>query len=224
MNGTGNPDQTAASGDGDALDPTEAARLLDQAGRRAQRQFDLRRPLFMLVAAVVVLVGYGALWFSVRDQDPYEGPSLGAIVAVYAAVIVVIGGAATIVQRATAGVSGRTPRRIRAEGAAIGAAFVATGVFQGALKYAGASQEIVYGVFPAAAPLVVVGATMAGITASREDWPAFGAALGVVAVGTGAAFAGPAGSWAVAGVGLFLVVVGYAAATGWRRSRLTVRR
>ncbi|MBO0686441.1 MAG: hypothetical protein J2P45_25110, partial [Candidatus Dormibacteraeota bacterium] len=164
MSGTGNPDQTAETGDGDGMEPDEAARLLGEAVRRAHRQFDLRRPLFMLIAGVVILVGYGALWFSVREQDPYQGPSLGAIVTVYAAVVVVIAGAARIVQRTTAGVSGRTPRRLAAEGAAMATAFVATGVFQGALKYAGASQEIVYGVFPAAAPLVVVGATLAGIS------------------------------------------------------------
>jgi hypothetical protein len=64
---------------------------------------------------------------------------------------------------------------------------------------------------PAAAPLLVVGATLAGIAATREDWPIFGLALAVVSVGVGASFAGPAGAWAVAGTGLFIAVLGHAA-------------
>lgn len=211
MNGTRNPNQTATAGDGDRLDPREAARLLDQARRNAQRQFDLNPPLIALIRAAVILVGYGALWLSVREQHPYEGPSLAAIAVVYTAVIVVIAMTAKVVQRATAGVSGPSQRQMRAEW------------FQGALKYDGASQAIVYGVFPAAAPLVVVGGTLAGSAAARQQWSLFGTALAVVAVGTGAAFAGPAGAWAVVGIGLFFVVLGQAAATVWSDRHVTVR-
>jgi hypothetical protein len=223
MNGIGNTDPTATAGDGDGLDPREAARLLDQAKRNAQREFDLNPPLMRLIGAAVILVGYGALWLSVRGQQPYEGPSLAAIAVVYTAVIVVIAVSAKVVQRATAGVSGRSQQLLKSELAAIVVAYIATGVFQGALRYDGASQAIVYGVFPAAAPLVVVGGTLAGIAGARQDWPMFGTALAVVAVGTGAAFAGPAGAWAVAGVGLFLVALGHAAATMWLRQHVTVR-
>ena len=38
----------------------------------------------------VILVGYAALWLSTRGQHPYNGPSAGAIVLVYAAVAVSI--------------------------------------------------------------------------------------------------------------------------------------
>ena len=85
-------------------------------------------------------------------------------------------------------------------------------VLQGALKHYGSSDAIVYGVIPAAAPLIVVGTTVAGIAASRADWPQFGAALVVVIGGAVAAFAGPSGAWLVAGVGLFAGVVVYAVA------------
>jgi hypothetical protein len=214
MNGK---DQSAVAGDEEELDPGEAAKLLAETRRNAQRQFDLHPSLITLVRAAVILVGYGALWLSVRGQNPYEGPSLAAIAAVYTAVIVVIAMTAMVVRRATAGVSGRSQRQLKADLIAVVAAYVATGVFQGALKYEGASNAIVYGVFPAAAPLIVVGGTLAGAAGAREDWPMFGAGLMVVAVGTGAAFAGPVGSWAVAGVGLFLVVLGYAAAVAWQR-------
>jgi hypothetical protein len=95
--------------------------------------------------------------------------------------------------------------------------YIAVSVFQGALLHDGASHAIVYGVFPAAAPLVVVGAAAAGMAAVREEWPMFGGALAVVAVAAGSAFAGPVGVWAITGVGLFVAVLGHAVAMAWLR-------
>jgi hypothetical protein len=37
------------------------------------------------------------------------------------------------------------------------------------------------------------------------------------------AFAGPAGAWAVAGVGIFLELLGSAAAIAWRQRRSVIR-
>ena len=86
----------------------------------------------------------------------------------------------------------------------------------GALKYYGASNAIVYGVIPAAGPLIVVGTTVAGMAANKADWPQFGAALAVVTGGMVALFVGPISAWLVAGVALFAGVVGYAAGTVWQ--------
>ncbi len=217
MTETSDKNDTATADEGGELDPRQAAILLEQTKRDAQRQFSIHEPLMVLMMATVILLGYGALWLSVRGQHPYKGPSVGAIALVYTAVILVIVAAAKVIQRATAGVGGRSREQMKAEGAAIAAAYIATAVFQGALLHDGASHAIVYGVFPAAAPLLVVGATYAGIAAARVDWPIFGVALAVVAVGVGASFAGPVGAWVVAGVGLFIAVLGYAAATAWLR-------
>jgi hypothetical protein len=92
-------------------------------------------------------------------------------------------------------------------------------VLQGALRHYGASDAIVYGVIPAAAPLIIVGTTALGIAASKADWPLFAAALAVVIAGVVAAFVGPSGAWLAAGIGLFIAVVGYAAVTGKRPDR-----
>jgi hypothetical protein len=59
-----------------------------------------------------------------------------------------------------------------------------------------------------------------GIAASKADWPQFGAAFAVVIAGVVAAFAGPSGAWLAAGIGLFIAVVGYAAADTSRHRRL----
>jgi hypothetical protein len=221
MNDTRDTDETQA-GDGGGFDPREAARLLDEAGREARREFSLRPPLATAMGAAVILVAYGALWLTTRGQHPYTGPSLGVIGLVYAAVAVSIAVSVRIYQRATAGVSGPTVRQRKVEGVAILVAYIGSPVLQGALKHYGASPALVYGVIPAAAPLIIVGTAVMAIAATKADWPQFGATLAVVVVGMVAAFAGPSGAWLVAGIGLFIGMLGHAALTA-RQRRATSR-
>jgi hypothetical protein len=216
MQGTHDVDQTPTAGDGDGLDPREAARLLAQTKRDARRQFDLSPPWITAFMGAVILAGYGALWLSTRGQHPYKGPSAGAIVLVYVAVAVAIAVSVKVYRRATSGVSGPSIRQQKVEGVAILISFLGSPVIQGAMKHYGASDAIVYGVIPAAGPLIIVGTTALGIAASKLDWPQFGAALVVVIGGVVAAFVGPSGAWLAAGIGLFVGVVGYAAMTGKR--------
>ncbi len=84
------------------------------------------------------------------------------------------------------------------------------------MKNYGASHAIVYGLIPAAAPLIIVGTTVLGIAASKADWPQFGAALTVITGGVVAAFVGPSAAWLAAGIGLCIAVAVYAAATAKR--------
>ena len=133
---------------------------------------------------------------------------------VYVAVIVATGLSVKFYRRATAGVSGPSVRQQRVEGAAILISYLGSPVIQGAMKHYGASHAIVYGVIPAAAPLIIVGTTVLGVAGGKGDWPQFGAALAVVTAGIVALFVGPSGAWLAAGIGLFIAVVGYAAATG----------
>jgi hypothetical protein len=215
MQGTHNADQRADNGDD--LDPREAARLLAETEREARRQFSLSPQWVNVVMGGVMLVAYGSLWLSTRGQDPYMGPSLGVVAFVYAAVAVAIAVSAKVYRRATAGVSGPAVRQQQAEGVAILVSFVlGSPILQSALRYHGASDAIVYGVIPAAAPLIVVGTTLLGIAASKADWPQFGAALAVVIAGCVAAFVGPSAAWLAAGIGLFIGVVAYAAADASR--------
>ncbi len=217
MNGTRDMNDSGRAGSGDPFDPAEAATLLDQTRREARRQFDLQPPLLSVLMGAVVFGGYLALWLSVRGQHPYTGPSGAAIAAVYSAVVVCIAVSAKILRRATAGVEGRSRRRMKAQGIAVVAAYIASATFQGALHYDGAGHWIVYGVWPAAAPLVIVGATVAGIASGQEDWIMFGTGLAAVATGVAASFAGPVGAWAVAGAGLFILIVGRSFALAWQR-------
>lgn len=206
------------AGDEGGLDPQEAADLLDQTTRRARRRFDIRSPWLTALGAVVVLIAFGAVWLSVLGQHPYRGPTAAGLITLYVILIAWIGVVAAVNRRATAGVSGRSIRQQRGYGVVVLTALVAVSAVQGALRYEGVNQSIVYGIFPPTSQLIVLGAIGATVAAAREEWPAFGAGIAVTLLAAGAAFAGPVGVWLVDGIGCGVVVLGYGAAQAWRRS------
>jgi hypothetical protein len=201
----------------DEFSPREAATLLDETQRQARRQFSASTPLLSLLRAVVVLIAYGAIWLSVRGQHPYTGPHGAVLVLVYAVVVLVIVASARVADRAHQGVSGRSLLTRRGVVVALAVAYVAAYVFMGALYHDGASAAIIYGVFPATAPLIVAGGAAAGAYAAREDWLSLAVSLAIVAVAAGSAFAGPVAVWAATGVGCAIALVGHAAALMWVR-------
>jgi hypothetical protein len=215
MQGTHNMHDNLMADDGDRLDPREAARLLTDAQRDARNRFALRPPRVTAAMGPLILGAYVALWLSTRGQHPYQGPSLGVVGLVYVVVAVSFAVAAKVYQRATVGVRGPSIRQRRLEGLALLFSILGSPVIQGAMKHYGASNAIVYGVIPAAVPLIVIGTTLVGIAVGKEDWPQFGAALVVIVGGIVAAFVGPSGAWLAAGIGLFVAVEGYAVATGY---------
>lgn len=181
------------------LDPETAARLLEQSRTRAEHELDLQPPLLALAAAVVMLVAYGAVWLSVRHQHPYVGPSGHALAVVYGTLLLWIVLVVVTLGRGLRGVGGRSAHRRWIEGLTFAAIWISIYVVQGALYHAGASHGIAYGIWPAAAPLVVVGGAAAAYAVGQERSPALG--LVGVALGAGACFAGPAGVWGVIAVG-----------------------
>lgn len=210
--------------EGGELDPREAAALLEQAGREARHRLDPQPPLLLLLGAIVFLLGYGAVWWSVRDQHPFVGPAGWAIGAIYAAVIVWAVAAGTVSRRANRGVGGRSRRQQGLQGIAFLAGLIAVYVFQGALHHAGASDAIVYGIYPAVAPLIYIGGATAISGATREESRWLGLGLALVAIGSGGAFAGPRTAWLVAGVGLCVVILAAAAIPLLRRRLPTASR
>ena len=161
----------------------------------------------MVAGAAVALVAYGVVWLSVRGQHPYQGPSGAALAILYTTLTVWVVTFSVVFRHATSGVSGRSSRRRRLEGAVFGTIWVAVYVFQGALHHAGASHAIVYGIYPAAAPLLIVGAAAAAHEAASENWHMAGYATAAVVLGAVGAFAGPAAVWAVVGIGLSVLLL-----------------
>jgi hypothetical protein len=202
---------------GDGLEPRDAARLLEQTKRDAQRQFELSSPLLSLIGAAVCIVSLGAVWLSVRDQHPYKGPTAAGLLVMYGVLFGWIGIVVAFRRRATAGLSGRSIRQQRAYAATVATALVGVSVYQGVLKHDGVSLGVVYGTYPLTAQLIALGAIGAAVAAARDEWLGFGVALAVAVVGTASSFAGPRGVWLSDGVGLAVVVLGNAVAQAWMR-------
>ena len=145
-----------------------------------------------------------------RGQHPYVGPSLTVVGWVYTMVGISIAISATAYRRATRGIHGQSRREDAISGLAVGVPWVAVYVFNGALHADGFGSNLIYGVFDAAGPWLVVGTGVAALAAGREQWGRMAAGLAVVVSGTTAAFFGPAGSWGVLGVAGFVLLVVFA--------------
>jgi hypothetical protein len=216
MNST--PDTTA--GNGGSFDPRQAAALLDQATRQARRQLEPAQPWLLVIRAVVVLAVFGAVWLNTRGQHPYQHPTAAIIPVVIAFSLLNLVATVTVARRATAGVSGKS--RLRpAEIAVLAAIWI--GAYAAMVPMAGVSNAVVWGWYPVTVPLIAAGLAWAGITAARADWRNCGAGLATAVTGAVALSAGPAGAWAVAGVGLCLTLLGQAAVIVWQQRRSVVR-
>jgi hypothetical protein len=211
-----NPAFDTAGDNGGDFDPRQAAALLNQTTQQARRQLEPSPPWLLAVRAVLALAGYGAIWLSVRGQHPYLHPTSALIpVGIGVGVVNVI--AVTVVgKRAAAGVTGRTRFRPAEIAIAIAIWFAVFAVMAG-LAGAGVSDRIVYGLYPAAAPLIVAGLIWAAMMAARQNWRQVFPSLAAVVIGAASLLAGPAGAWAVCAVSLFVLLLASAAVVAWRQ-------
>jgi hypothetical protein len=215
-----NPTPDTTAGNGGSFDPRQAAALLDQATRQARRQLEPAQPWLLVIRAVVVLAVFGAVWLNTRGQHPYQHPTAAIIPVVIAFSLLNLVATVTVARRATAGVSGKS--RLRpAEIAVLAAIWI--GAYAAMVPMAGVSNAVVWGWYPVTVPLIAAGLAWAGITAARADWRNCGAGLATAVTGAVALSAGPAGAWAVAGVGLCLTLLGQAAVIVWQQRRSVVR-
>jgi len=205
------PPDTAAAGNGGTFDPRQAAALLNQTTQQARRKFQPSPPWLLATRAVLVLAALGAIWLSVRGQHPYRGPTAADIPVLIGFIVLNFTATVAVRRRATAGVTGRS-RFSQGEIMVLVAAFVATVVAMTALGVAGVSFA-----WSPTTVLVIPGLAWAAISAARANWVEFGIGLAIAALGVAGAFAGPAGSWAVAAVGLCAVLLGNAAAIVWQQ-------
>jgi hypothetical protein len=213
---------TTAGNDGD-FDPRQAADLLDQVTRRARRQFTPLSPLLLTFRAVIVLVIFGGIWLSVRGEHPYTGHISGWAIAVAVVLVAVnIGGTAWVIERAGTGVSGPAQRKWQAWKGFMVAAWIIAYAITAPLYHAAAGHPV-WGLYPASAPLLIIGLVGAAVAAAFRYWPLAGTCLAIAVAAAAAGFGGPAGSWLITGTGLCAVYLGLAAFTAWRQHRGLVR-
>ena len=213
---------TAGTTQGGGFDPRQAAALLDQATQQARRAFTPLTPLLFTFRAVVALVVFGGLWLSVRGQHPYTGHISGSVIAVAVVLVAVnIGCTAWVIGRAGTGVSGPAQRKWQAWTGIMVAAWIIGYAITAPLYHAGVSQPV-WGLYPASAPLLIIGLAAAAAAAAFRYWPLAGTGLAIAVAATAAGFGGPAGSWLITGIGLCAVYLGIAAFTARRQRRSMV--
>ena len=208
------------STDEETVDPREAAVLLFETKRKATVGLEINSLVLSFLGALVLPIGFGILWWSVRNQHPYQGPTVGAIGLFYLLILVIDVVALTTVRRASRGVGGLYKKNRRMLSAIGAVGLIGTFTIMGALDHAHVSHVVVYGIYPATVPLLVGGLIGAVGAAQREDWIMFATSLCISGVAAGAAFAGPAGAWAISGFGGGVVFLASASVKLYqRRSR-----
>lgn len=212
MNTTPDTTTTAGNcGDGGDFDPQQAAALLGQTTQQARRKFQPSPPWLLVTRAVMVLAALGAIWLSVRGQHPYRGPTAADIPVLLAFIVVNFAATVGVRRHATAGVSGRS-RFSPGEITVLVLAFAAAVAAMAGLRAAGVD----FATYPTSV-LVVPGLAWTVLMAARANWRGLATGLAIVVIGIVGAFAGPAGAWAVAAVGLCVMLLGSAAAIAWRQ-------
>lgn len=202
---------TTAAGNGGTLGPEQAAALLDQTTQQARRKFQPSPPWLLVTRAAMVLAALGAIWLSVRGQHPYRGPTAADIPVLVAFIVVNFAATVAVRRHATAGVSGRSrfsPGEITVLVLALAAAVVA----MAGLGAAGVD----FATYPTSV-LVIPGLAWTVLMAARANWRGLATGLAIVVIGIVGAFAGPGGAWAVAAVGLCVMLLGSAAAIAWQQ-------
>jgi hypothetical protein len=210
MNGTRDTNHARSADEHDELDPRQAATLLEQTRLRARRRLEPSPPWLLVVRAVLVLAACGTVWLSVRGQHPYRYPPVPAILAVVGFGLLNLVVTVLVARHAAIGVGGRS-RLHRVDIAVLTVAWVGVFVVMIVLALAGVSPAIVYGLYPITVPLIVGGLAGAGVMAARARWRTCGTCVATAVVGIVGVFAGPAGAWAVAGIGLCAVLLATAA-------------
>jgi hypothetical protein len=183
--------------DGAGMDAQGAAAIMQEAGDRARRELRVSHPVIFIAGGVAWLLGYGAIWLSVRGQHPYQGPAPEAAVIQVVLVGLAAAIAASVIGRAISGVGGLSAVQRRISILALAIGIVAVLVLEAAIDHAGASRSVVFGVFQASAPVLVAGVVYIANSAVRLNWTLLVLGAWLVAVASGGAFAGPVGVWAV---------------------------
>jgi hypothetical protein len=185
----------------------EAAAIAQDARTRARKELVISAPLVYTAWGLVWLLGYGAMWLSVRGQHPYRGPSGVSIAAVFVLAAFAVAAVLVIASRAVAGVDGQSARYRR-----IILATWAIGYLILLLVQAGISSSVSTGTLAFVAfagPVLLAGLTYILASVLGRNRLAFALGAWLVIVGASCAWLAPAtilATCALAGGGAFLLI------------------
>jgi len=75
-------DEAAIMADEASMGTAEAAMIMEEAARRARRQFRVSHRVTFTIWGLGLLLGYGTMWLTVRGQRPFHGPDPATFAAV----------------------------------------------------------------------------------------------------------------------------------------------
>jgi hypothetical protein len=184
----------------------EAAAVVQDARVRARRELVISAPLVYMAWGLVWLLGYGAMWLSVRGQHPYSGPSGVSIAAVFVLAGFAVAAVVVIVSRAAAGIDGQSVRYRRIILAAWATGYLILLVVQAAIISPASTRKYVFVAF--AGPLLLAGLIYILASALGRNRAAFVLGAWLVIAGASCAWQAPAAilaTCALAGGGAFLL-------------------
>jgi hypothetical protein len=184
------------SDEGTGLDALGAAAIMQDARDRAQHELRISYRVLFTTYGLLYLIGYGAVWLSVRGQRPYHGPTGAGLGVLFLLVVVAVVVTVVVVGRAVTGVGGWSARQRRITVLSFACALAGVYLLEGALFHAGASWSVI-GIYGATAPMLITGLAYAFGSFFATNWSVFGLGLWLMVVAGTSAYAGPVGVWAV---------------------------
>ena len=193
--GTRNVPESAA---GVGMDAQGAAVIMQQAREQAASELRVRRPLLFVTWGLALLIGYGAMWLSVRGQHPFHGPAWQTLLLSFLLLLIALVVTAQIVDWAASGIGGRSQVQRGIFALAVAAGYAALLIEKTAMASAGASRPV-QAVLGATAPMLAAGLVFVATSAvaARLNWARLALGLWLLAVAAGGAWGGPVTTFAV---------------------------
>jgi hypothetical protein len=175
-----------------SMDARGAAVIVQQASERARRELAVRRPVLFAIWGLVVLIGYGAMWLTCRDQHVYRGPDGWTLLLALLLFLAAAGASANVVDAAASGVTGRSELQRWIFVLALAAGFIAMESERLAIRHAGASLTV-QSLYGQALPLLIAGMVFVATSAvtSRLNWPRLIIGCWLLLVAGGSTWASP---------------------------------
>jgi hypothetical protein len=185
----------------------EAASVVQDARTLARKELLINAPLVYLAWGLVWLIGYGAMWLSVRGQHPYTGPSGISIATVLVLAGFAIAAVLVIASRAVSGIDGQSVRhrRILIVSWAIG--FLILLIVQAGISSSVSARTLAFVAF--AGPVLLAGLMYLLAARLGSSWLVLVFGAWLIVVGVSCAWLAPAAILAIcalAGGGAFLLL------------------
>jgi hypothetical protein len=185
----------------------DAAAIAQDARARARKELVISAPVVYAAWGLVWLIGYGAMWLSVRGQHPYLAPAGASIAVVFVLAAFAAAAVLVVAHRAAAGIGGQSARNRRIVLVTWVTGYLILIVGQAAISGHVSTRALAF--VGLAGPLLLAGLVYILAAILGRNRLAFALGAWLVIVGASCAWLAPAAilaTCALAGGGAFLLV------------------